>query len=417
LKRAGLNAKGQSAYREALSCLEQALEALSHLPDTRDQQEQAIDLRLELRGVLTPLQGFEQNLIHLHEAERLAEALDDPYRLGRVCGHIAVTLYLIRDYDRALVYCQRTHDIATALGDVGLQVSATHTQGQVYLELGDYPRCRASFQWIVATLQGDLLYERFGQTSMPAIQGRLFLVRCCNQTGAFAEGLIYGQEAIEMAELIDRPYERVSAYTRVGQLHLFRGHFDQAIPLLERSLALSQEADVVIFHSIATASLALAYARSGRPAEALAMVQQSGEQFRLLLNILLCIEAYLLMGYWEDASRLARRTLDIAQERHERGVEAQALWLLGEVALHHDSPEVDQAAASYRQALSLAVELGMRPLQAHCHRGLGDLYSQIGQSEQAHDALSTAIEMYRDMEMMFWLPQAETMLQKARDHN
>jgi predicted ATPase len=417
LKRAGLKAKAQSAYRESLNCLEQALEALSHLPETRDRQEQAIDLRLEMLSARTALQEFEQNLIHLYEAERIAEALDDLYRLGRICGHIANTLYLIRDYDRALAYGQRTHDIATAIGDVGLQVLATHGQGQVYLELGDYPQCRASFQRNIATLQGDLLYERFGMGSMPAIQGRLFLVRCCNQTGAFAEGLIYGQEAIAMAEVIDRPYERVSAYTRVGQLHLFRGHFDQAMPLLERSLALSQETDVLIFHSIATSSLALAYARTGRTTEALALVQQSGEQFRLLLNILLCIEAYLLMDHREEASRLALRTLDISQERQERGVEAQALWLLGEIVLHHDAPEVDQAEAYYRQALALADALGMRPLQAHCHRGLGALYSQTGQAEQAHAARSAAIEMYRDMEMTFWLPQAETMLQKARGHN
>ena len=98
------------------------------------------------------------------------------------------------------------------------------------------------------------------------------------QAGAFAEGLIYGKEAIAMAELIDRPYERVSAYTCVGQLHLFRGHFDQAIPLLEQSLSLSQEADVLIFYSIATSSLAVAYARSGRTTEARVLVQQSRER-------------------------------------------------------------------------------------------------------------------------------------------
>ena len=52
----------------------------------------------------------------------------------------------------------------------------------------------------------------------------------------------------------------------------------------------------------------------------------------------------------------------------------------------------------------------MRPLQAHCHRGLGTLYSQTGQSEQAHAELSTAIDMYRDMEMTFWLPETEVAL-------
>ena len=69
-----------------------------------------------------------------------------------------------------------------------------------------------------------------------------------------------------------------------------------------------------------------------------------------------------------------------------------------------------QAEAHYRQALALAEELGMRPLQAHCHLGLGTLYAAIGQREQARTVLSTAIALYRDMDMTFWLPQAEAAL-------
>jgi uncharacterized protein HemY len=58
----------------------------------------------------------------------------------------------------------------------------------------------------------------------------------------------------------------------------------------------------------------------------------------------------------------------------------------------------------------LAEELGMRPLQAHCHRGLGTLYAATGQHELARTALTTAIDLYRAMEMTFWLPQAEAAL-------
>ena len=35
----------------------------------------------------------------------------------------------------------------------------------------------------------------------------------------------------------------------------------------------------------------------------------------------------------------------------------------------------------------------MRPLQAHCHRGLGTLYAKTGQREQARAELSAAIEL------------------------
>jgi hypothetical protein len=52
----------------------------------------------------------------------------------------------------------------------------------------------------------------------------------------------------------------------------------------------------------------------------------------------------------------------------------------------------------------------MRPLQAHCYRGLGTLYRQMGRGEGARAALSTAIELYRAMDVTFWLPQAEAAL-------
>jgi hypothetical protein len=68
------------------------------------------------------------------------------------------------------------------------------------------------------------------------------------------------------------------------------------------------------------------------------------------------------------------------------------------------------AKAYYREALTLAEELGMRPLVAHCHLGLGQLHAQIDHGEQARAALSAAIELYRAMDMTFWLPQAEAAL-------
>ena len=90
--------------------------------------------------------------------------------------------------------------------------------------------------------------------------------------------------------------------------------------------------------------------------------------------------------------------------------EAYALHLLGEIAVRCEPLESQQAEAHYQQALVLAEELGIRPLQAHYHRGLGTLYAQTGQLEQARTALATAIEIYRAMDMTLWLPQAETTL-------
>jgi tetratricopeptide (TPR) repeat protein len=91
-------------------------------------------------------------------------------------------------------------------------------------------------------------------------------------------------------------------------------------------------------------------------------------------------------------------------------VQSHVKQAVGEIAAHGDPPEIEQATAHYQHALALAEEIGMRPLQAHCHHGLGTLYAETGQREQARAELSAAVEMYHAMEMKFWLPQVEAAL-------
>jgi tetratricopeptide (TPR) repeat protein len=119
---------------------------------------------------------------------------------------------------------------------------------------------------------------------------------------------------------------------------------------------------------------------------------------------------YVLAGRVAEALPLGQRALEVAQAQKQQGWQAYALRLLGECAVHEAPPDVACAETSYRQALTLAEGLGMRPLQAHCHRGLGTLYATTGQRERARAELATAIELYQAMAMTFWLPQAERAL-------
>src|SRR5262249_54154980 len=117
-----------------------------------------------------------------------------------------------------------------------------------------------------------------------------------------------------------------------------------------------------------------------------------------------------LAGHGAEAWQHARQALDLARQQKARGYEALALHQLGVVQAHAAPPNAEQAEAHYQQALALAEALGMRPLVAHCHHGLGRLYVQTGRAEQARAALATAIDLYRAMDMSFWLPQAEAAL-------
>ena len=144
--------------------------------------------------------------------------------------------------------------------------------------------------------------------------------------------------------------------------------------------------------------------------QALEETDRSGFLYEQALHVTWLSEAYLPAGRKAEAGAGAARALTLARAQQERGHEAWALRLLGEIAARHELPAVAEAAAHYQQALARAEELGMRPLQAHCQRGLGMLHGTLGQQEDARRELSTAIKMYRTMDMTFWLSQAEAAL-------
>jgi tetratricopeptide (TPR) repeat protein len=123
----------------------------------------------------------------------------------------------------------------------------------------------------------------------------------------------------------------------------------------------------------------------------------------------------MLAGRLEEAQALAERALALARAHQERGNHAYALRLLGDIAARRDPPEGEPAVAYYQQALTLADALGMRPLQAHCRRGLGTLYARRGQWEQARTELGAARDLYQAMDMTFWLPQVEAVLAQAEE--
>jgi tetratricopeptide (TPR) repeat protein len=186
-------------------------------------------------------------------------------------------------------------------------------------------------------------------------------------------------------------------------------------------MGICQEADFTAFFPFVAAPLGEAYTLGGRVADAVLLLTQAMEQsmatnmvgFQALCHLPLG-EAHLAAGRLEEAHALAEHTLAHAREYQERGYQANALRLLGDITARREPPESALAEAHYQQALALAEALGMRPLQAHCHHGLGTLYGKTGQMEQARTELSAAIALYRAMDITFWLPQAETALEQIQ---
>jgi tetratricopeptide (TPR) repeat protein len=289
--------------------------------------------------------------------------------------------------------------------------------GFAYEGQGDYYRAIECFGRTVLCLDGPRRRERFGQVFLPAVQSRTRLAWCHAELGRFAEGSAFGEEGLQIAEAVAHPASLMVASGGVGLLALRQGDLPRALPLLKRALDLCQEADFPFYFPWIAAALGAAYTLAGHAANAVPLLTQAMEQAHTTARVdyqthcsLLVGEAQLLAGNPEAAYALAERALALARTHQVRGHEAYALHLLGDIAAHRAPSAADQAAAYYHQALALAEALGMRPLQAHCHHGLGTLYATLGQREQVHTALTTALTMYRAMDMTFWLPQAEAVL-------
>jgi DNA-binding NtrC family response regulator/predicted ATPase len=419
-RQAGTKAVERSALREAAVAFEQALAALQHLPDSRATREQAIDLRFDLRNVLHPLNEERRLFDHLRQAEPLAEALGDQRRLGHLAGYLSVSLRRQGHIDEALASAQRALAIATTLGDVGLQVAANSFLGELYLWiLNDYRQAVEPFRQNVEILHGPLLRERFGTTNVQSVVCRAQVARCLAELGAFAEGRAYAEDALRLAETVDHPYSFIWVCNGVGHFFLRQGALPQAIRVFERALTLREAVNFPGIFRQCRVSLGSAYALSGRLTEALPLLErgleleQSQPPFIRSLASLFPVwlgEGYVLAGRFEEAMRLGQQALEVTRAQKQRGYQAYALRLLGDIVAQRSPPELEEAEAHYRQALALAEALGMRPLQAHCHLGLGTLYAKTVMREQARAELATAIALYQAMAMTFWLPQAEAAL-------
>jgi len=415
-RRAGASAMKRSASREAVACFGQALGALEHLGQAPDTIGLAIDLQLDCQSGYVLLGDLPRMLDSLREAESLARTLGDDHRLARVWAHMALGCWYLGQLESAVDYSQRALTIARASGDRALEILASARLSGAYLFLGEYRQTIGVVRQYVEALSGDLARERFGMPALPAVFGRQYLVSSFSSLGDFGAAAIAAEEAFEIATAVDHPYSVALAHYMAGRWRARQGNFAEAIPWLERSLEACRR-EGFYFLSIAASFTGGVYARAGRLADGIALLEEGAERgaavgFELFQPEALAFraEAYLAAGHLAEASRAAHQALDRSRAGKQRGYEADTLHVLGEIQSREQPPDPVGAEESYRQALALAGELGMRPLAARCHLGLGRLYRHTGEAQRAKQHLNEAATLLRELDMRFWREQAEAEL-------
>ena len=418
---AGNRARMRSAFRAAAVHLEQALAALKHVAATRDRTEQGIDIRLGLRSALRLLGEHERIPELLQEAQSLADSLGDRRRLAFATYGLSNFYFHNGQHLEAIEASQRVVAAADALGDAQLALLGHVGVALPRACLGEYRYAANHLLQGVAALDKDQLGERpVESTGSDGIVSLAWVAWCLAELGEFDEGSRYGEQAIRLAEEAGLPYPLLVVLNRSAMLTLLRGDTTRLVPRLERALDLVHTQDMPWYAVQTRLRLGAAYMQAGRLDDALPLFERTAElviagqaDAQQAPFATFVAEGYARSGRLDAAADMADRAFTLATTRGERGNAAWARRMQAEIAAHRDRPDSQEAVARYRDALALAEELGMRPLQAHCHLGLGTLHRRMGRPDGARAELATAVAMLREMGMAFWLPEAERELAGA----
>jgi class 3 adenylate cyclase/tetratricopeptide (TPR) repeat protein len=396
------------AGRDAVAFFEQALDGLGHLPDDTAHQALAVDLREELARALVPVGEHPRIVVILREAQALAAAIEDQARVARTLAVLSAAYWEVGDSAGAIETGERAVAVAERVGEPDLRVMANFSLGGAARAIGDYRRAVSLLRSTLPLTDGERATEHFGLAGAASVLTRGHLAWSLSELGEFPEAVERADEAIRLAQASGHAFSQAHAQLALGGTLLRQGRLAEAIPVLERGLALAKDAPFLFAPT--AGDLGVIYVLSGRgdagiglAERAVAQAERMGRLGRLSLIVTHLGEAYFFAGRRADATRQGERALALATERGELGNQVYAHRLIGLVAAEEEPPQVGAAQHHFGLALALAETLGMRPLTARCHLALGRLARRLGDMPAARPHLDTARALLESMQMRYWL--------------
>jgi len=291
--------------------------------------------------------------------------------------------------------------------DVAHEIAVNILLGYSFHVTGEYRQATVVLRRNVDVLIADRVRDRFGLpifAAFPAVTSRERLARCLAELGEFAEAIERGEEGMRIAEELDHPPSFAAMCLGLGIVHMRRDDLDRAIPVLERGMAVGRRWSIFVYVFTLAAAVGRAYALTGRVHEGLALVTESVSDAKSrvaalghAVRVAWLAEAHLAAGEYERAREHAQDALALSRRYKEKGQEAWTLHLLGEITRRREPADLEGAERFYREAMTIAGALGMRPALAHGQLGLGELLSQAGRRDDARTSLAAASALFAGM--------------------
>lgn len=404
---AGLKAYSHTAYEEAQRYFEEGLTAIKKLPREKALIEKEIDLRFNMRSPLVALGRHEDWGEWVRGAEPLAREINDDARLSNALNYLSSLHWIRGQHKTAIELGQKALNFAQKAKHFSFQIGIMSHLGIYYFNIGDYSKQIEIHQKVRNQLIGEDAFKQHGLASVPGALSRSMIVLGLAELGNFDNIEEIGREAIEIAEQVRNTLTSIFVYNFVAMAYLRQGRFEPAFPLLEKGHELCRYSDVKSMYSYTVGSLGYAYLLAKEPRRAMTVLEEGSKDDNIkasfwpthLLTVL--ADTYLALGDISLASETVGRAMKLSDEREERGFEAWAMLVMAGIKNAADQPA--EAEQLYRHAFQRASALSMRPLVAHCHKGLANSYLGLGAEKEAQSENETARKIYHSLGMTYWL--------------
>ena len=397
----------RSANHEALAAFEKGMEAAENLRDSNAKAGALVDLRLAALGALVTLGHLPRAIENLHVAEALAHGAGDGRRVAAVTLNLAFMLWMAGNHTRGLEAAERALAAISKESSQAVQFTAYHQIGLLQHALGRYAAAIAAYRKLLDEFPEELENKRLrsGWPVYPAVNIRTFLTSSFMHTGDFAEAERMAAEGEQLARDLNHANTQVMADNATGSVLLHRGEAATAVEVFSRSIALCKENDLHTMYPAVAADLGMAMTRSGNVSGAISLLEdalrretyrQGGRYTEFFLLNSLCV-AMLAAGRLTDARSAALRAEALCRSTEEAGHLAISLMRVADIGAAAGDEARDLVESRYREAILQAQQCGMRPLEADCHRALGNFLAQRTAVGRAEEELGHARRLYSQL--------------------
>ena len=406
LQRSGLKAFSLYANADAARFFERALKVLEKLPETPDNLRQAVDLRFELRNALLPSFDTDRILRLLDELDPILDRLGDKQRSAQYAAFRCNQHYLIGQQRRAIEFGDTGVRLARECGDWVVLGQSLFRLGQSYHALGEYRQAILLLEQGLEFNADEFRHDRHNLSIIPSVLNRTWLAIALVECGDFSTGMRHAKRALEIAEGSEHQLSALPGWLSIGYVLSRKGEIEGAVGALERGLDLCDRWSFQGWRIRLVSALAVAYARSGRVAEALQLAGQAvsdSEKMRLIVDkprlLVRLGQVSLIARQIEAALTLGKQAAAIAEAHEAKGDEAWARFLIGRAYWASEPRALDESEKELDIALRLANACEARPLAAFCNTTLYGVYARRGNQARAKEFDAAATATYRELGM------------------